>query len=334
MITPVSSVVPKWRFALLLCYDTPIFWQLDVLVVLLDAGAWMRYAIISDIHANEEALQAVLKELGAIARRCGEPFEELWCLGDLVGYGPDPARCVEIVHSHTDIVISGNHDQAVSGVLPQERFNDSAQVTADWTRDRLSEQHLRYLADLPERLVMGACTLVHGSPRNPVWEYLTSAEMAVLSFPYFSTPLCVVGHTHVPTIFLQPAEDALTGVGAGRFEHAGQTMTGESMSDLDVLDQLAAEEEALIRATLSAASCEMLLPGEGRWTPPPGYRAIINPGSVGQPRDGDPRAAFMVYDTERGFEFYRVEYPLEQTQRKIWRSGLPARMAVRLSHGI
>ncbi len=294
----------------------------------------MRYAIISDIHANEEALQAVLKELGAIARRCGESFEALWCLGDLVGYGPDPARCVDIVHSHTDMVISGNHDQAVSGVLPQERFNDSAQVTADWTRDRLSQKHLRYLADLPERLVVGECTLVHGSPRNPVWEYLTSAKTAVLSFPYFSTRLCIVGHTHVPTIFLQPEEQALTGVAAGRVGLAGQTMAGARGGDLDLLDQLAEEEEALIRATLSASSCEMLLPGEGRWTPPPGYRAIINPGSVGQPRDGDPRAAFMVYDTERGFEFYRVEYPLEQTQRKIWRSGLPARMAVRLSYGM
>jgi diadenosine tetraphosphatase ApaH/serine/threonine PP2A family protein phosphatase len=175
---------------------------------------------------------------------------------------------------------------------------------------------------------------VHGSPRNPVWEYLTSADTAVLSFPFFSTRLCLVGHTHVPTIFLQPEESALTGVGAGRQGNAGQAMGSEDMMGLDLLDQLAEEEEALIRATLSAASCEMLLPGEGCWTPPPGYRAIINPGSVGQPRDGDPRAAFMVYDTERGFEFYRVEYPLEQTQRKIWRSGLPARMAVRLSYGM
>src|SRR5579885_1020369 len=294
----------------------------------------MRYAVISDIHANQEALQAVFQELGRIERRSGLRFDGLWCLGDLVGYGPDPGICVDMVRNQTDVVIAGNHDQAVSGVLPQERFNDSAQVTADWTRDRLSQKHLRYLADLPERLVVGECTLVHGSPRNPVWEYLTSAETAVLSFPYFSTRLCIVGHTHVPTIFLQPEEQALTGVATGRLGLAGQTMAGGRGGDLDLLDQLAEEEEALIRATLSASSCEMLLPGEGRWTPPPGYRAIINPGSVGQPRDGDPRAAFMVYDTERGFEFYRVEYPLEQTQRKIWRSGLPARMAQRLSYGV
>ena len=101
----------------------------------------MRYAVISDIHANQEALQAVLQELGRIASRSGLPFDGLWCLGDLVGYGPDPGPCVDIVHSHTDMVISGNHDQAVAGVLPQERFNDSAQVTADWTRDRLAQHH-------------------------------------------------------------------------------------------------------------------------------------------------------------------------------------------------
>lgn len=292
----------------------------------------MRYAIISDIHANLEALQAVLQEVRQVARRAGRPFDALWCLGDLVGYGPDPTECVDLVRSYTDIVISGNHDQAVAGTLPQERFNDSAQVTADWTRERLPQTHLRYLADLSERLVFGECTLVHGSPRNPVWEYLTSAENATLSFPCFSTRLCVVGHTHVPTIFLQREEPALSGAQAkgGRF---GQAISSEDMLGLDVLDRLAAEEEALIRETLSSA-CEMLLPGEGSWAPPPGYRAIVNPGSVGQPRDGDPRAAFMVYDTAQGFEFYRVAYPLEQTQRKIWRSGLPARMAVRLSYGI
>jgi diadenosine tetraphosphatase ApaH/serine/threonine PP2A family protein phosphatase len=296
----------------------------------------MRYAIISDIHANKEALEAVLQELGRIARRSGLPFDGLWCLGDLVGYGPDPGDCVDVVRSHTDVVIAGNHDQAVAGMLPVEHFNDSAQVTADWTRDRLSPEHLRYLGGLSERLVIGACTLVHGSPRNPVWEYLTTAELATLSFPCFSTPLCFVGHTHLPTIFLQRAEQtAPLGNAAQWSKRAGQPNPGllpEELLGLETLDRLAAEQEALIQA--SVASCEMFSPGEGRWVLPPGYRAIVNPGSVGQPRDGDPRAAFMVYDTERGCEFYRVEYPLEQTQRKIWRSGLPARMALRLSYGM
>jgi diadenosine tetraphosphatase ApaH/serine/threonine PP2A family protein phosphatase len=296
----------------------------------------MRYAVVSDIHANQEALQAVLQELGRIARRSGLPFDGLWCLGDLVGYGPDPGPCVDVVRSHTDVVIAGNHDQAVAGVLPQERFNDSAQVTADWTRERLTQDHLRYLAALPERQVIDACTLVHGSPRNPVWEYLTSPDVAALSFPFFSTPLCIVGHTHVPTIFLQRDEQAApVGRTAQGKRYAGQAPLGrvpEDVLGLETLDRLAAEQEALLQRSM--LPCEMLSPGEGQWVLPPGYRAIVNPGSVGQPRDGDSRAAFMVYDTERGCEFYRVEYPLEQTQRKIWRSGLPARMALRLTYGL
>lgn len=302
----------------------------------LETGYRMRYAIISDIHANQEALQAVFQELGRIERRSGLRFDGLWCLGDLVGYGPDPGICVDMVRNQTDVVIAGNHDQAVAGVLPQERFNDSAQVTADWTRSRLARHHLHYLAGLEERQVIGACTLVHGSPRNPVWEYLTSADVATLSFPFFSTPLCIVGHTHVPTIFLQREEQAApVGRAAQGIRHSGQSpqgMLSEDALGLETLDRLAAEHEALIQGTV--APCEMLSPGEGQWVLPSGYRAIVNPGSVGQPRDGDSRAAFMIYDTERGCEFHRVEYPLEQTQRKIWRSGLPARMALRLSYGL
>ncbi len=298
----------------------------------------MRHAVISDIHANQEALQAVLAELANIARQVGEPFESLWCLGDLVGYGPEPAECVDLVRAHTDVVIPGNHDRAVAGMLSVEQFNDSAQVTADWTRNRLSPEHLRYLAEIAERRVFNECTLVHGSPRNPVWEYLTSPEGAQASFPCFSTRFCLVGHTHVPSIFLQKERSAeLTAVGRSapkRGRLIKEARLVDDLADQDrLMDNLAARQEAMVQQTL-AATCEMLLPGEGVWVPPAGYRAIINPGSVGQPRDNDPRAAFMVYDTNRGFEFYRVEYPIEQTQRKIWRSGLPARMAVRLTYGI
>lgn len=296
----------------------------------------MRYAVISDIHANQEALLAVLNELARIARWTGEPIEGLWCLGDLVGYGPEPAECVDLVRAHTEVVIPGNHDRAVAGMLSVEQFNDSAQVTADWTRDRLTPEHLRYLAEITERRVFDECTLVHGSPRNPVWEYLTSPEGAQASFPYFSTRFCLVGHTHVPSIFLQKentAELALAGrIAPKRGRLIKEARLVDDLPDQELLNTLAARQEAAVQHAL--APCEMLLPSEGLWVPPPGYRAIINPGSVGQPRDNDPRAAFMIYDTARGFEFYRVEYPIEQTQRKIWRSGLPARMAVRLTYGI
>jgi diadenosine tetraphosphatase ApaH/serine/threonine PP2A family protein phosphatase len=297
----------------------------------------MRYAVISDIHANQEALQTVLSELASIARRTGEPFDGLWCLGDLVGYGPEPGDCVDLVRAHTDVVIAGNHDRAVAGMLSVEQFNDSAQVTADWTRDRLSEEHLRYLSELSERMYFGDCTLVHGSPRHPIWEYLTSPEGAQPSFSCFSSQFCLVGHTHVPSIFLQ-REAASEPVVAGRSRPRRGRLIKEArlldeVSEEETLRLLAVEQEAIVRQTM-VPGCEMLLPGEGLWAPPAGCRAIINPGSVGQPRDNDPRAAFLVYDTERGFEFYRIAYPIEQTQRKIWRSGLPARMAVRLTYGL
>lgn len=329
----LSQNCARVAFSRPLCYDSAIA---GVQVFLLrGADLSMRYAILADIHANLEALQAVLQELHGIAHRCGQPFDALWCLGDLVGYGPNPEECVELLRAQAEVVIAGNHDRAVAGMLPVEPFNDSAQVTAAWTRSRLSEEPLGYLAGLPERLVIGECTLVHGSPRNPVWEYLVSAEVAALSFPCFSTRFCVVGHTHLPTIFLQREE--LVPMGTSKIRQVGRhsqvrQAPSNGLLDLGPLDQLAGEQEALVQETFPL--CEMLVPGEGSWTPPPGYRAIINPGSVGQPRDGDPRAAFMVYDTERGFEFYRVTYPVEQTQRKIWRSGLPARLAIRLGYGI
>jgi diadenosine tetraphosphatase ApaH/serine/threonine PP2A family protein phosphatase len=240
-----------------------------------------------------------------------------------------------LVRGQTEVVIAGNHDRAVAGVLGVEQFNDSAQVTADWTRSQLSERQLRYLTDLRERQVLGECTLVHGSPRNPVWEYLTSPAGATASFPCYATRFCLVGHTHVPMIFLQKEATSrpLAAQRPPRRRLIKEARLVDEALEEEALARLAAEEETTILQAV-APMCEMLLPGEGLWVPPRGYRAIINPGSVGQPRDNDPRAAFLVYDTERGFEFYRVGYEIEQTQRKIWRCGLPARMAVRLTYGI
>src|SRR5579864_2342352 len=162
----------------------------------------MRYAIFSDIHANLEALEAVLAKIDELAQ--DEPIDQVWFLGDLVGYGPDPNECIEKLRERTDVMIAGNHDWAAVGKIDLEDFSEAARISAEWTAKELTEEHRTFLANLPERLVIGDCTLVHGSPYGPLWEYLTSEVLAERSFQHFSTRFCIVGHTHVPVIFQQP----------------------------------------------------------------------------------------------------------------------------------
>src|SRR5947209_16208096 len=162
----------------------------------------MRYAIFSDIHANLEALEAVLAKIDELAQE--EPIEQIWFLGDLVGYGPDPNECIIKLREHTDVIIAGNHDWAAVGKIDLEDFSTAARISAEWTAKQLTEEHRTFLIDLPERLEIGDFTLVHGSPYGPLWEYLTSEVLAERSFQYFSSRYCIVGHTHVPVIFQQP----------------------------------------------------------------------------------------------------------------------------------
>ncbi len=484
----------------------------------------MRYAVISDIHANLEALEAVLAKIDELAQE--EPIDQIWFLGDLVGYGPDPNECIVKLRERTHAIIAGNHDWAAVGKIDLEDFSAAARISAEWTAEQLTEEHRSFLANLPEHLEFGECTLVHGSPYGPLWEYLTSEILAERSFQYFNTRFCFVGHTHMPTIFQQsdavantptlplesnqpgtklpsqsngiephmddnddetsemvavypatqqstfsketaesaiipfmepesdqtPAKDEPNAIIEEQMQtpaetplvveiteevdasHATENLTSserESIStqagstvedatgsdeggsanpgsedtsviktgttqeeaasphDLDTTeaedfpydeytsqetgtppdteqenddytnndedaeqageimpeiiiagaeDQLSNEiEELLTLLGLSQSMInvtnEMITPQEGHWEAPAGYRVIINPGGVGQPRDGDPRASFMIYDTERGFEFYRVAYPLEKTQEKIIKAGLPHYLAVRLVYG-
>ena len=513
----------------------------------------MRYAILSDIHANLEALEAVLAKVDEIAK--DDAIDQIWFLGDLVGYGPDPNECICVLRERTDVIIAGNHDWAAVGKIDLEDFSAAARVSAEWTAEQLTPEYRDFLANLPERLEIGDCTLVHGSPFGPLWEYLTSETLAERSFLYFDTRYCLVGHTHVPAIFIQPdtanvptiplADDEsassqhTNGAGnhresasegsqpgeAGQAGHAGQVDGADAVNAQDEQDEDETVELAMImpqQSTLSAATHveetarvhqetpggdvpahseatssaqeqglagnagteptslvidagdahgtgseaeenngtdddetvtalppaphtaqesqesavsdndndnddddddetviaiageqapgneeaqgagspgneetggtppvahddnpeeeddpgasrpatagtpqseiesaeahltseiqellnllglsqnmvqvtnKMLTPPEGHWEAPPDHRAIINPGGVGQPRDGDPRAAFMIYDTERGFEFYRVPYNLEKTQEKIINAGLPQFLAVRLAYG-
>ncbi|HET8839876.1 MAG TPA: metallophosphoesterase family protein, partial [Ktedonobacteraceae bacterium] len=162
----------------------------------------MRYAIFTDIHANLEALEAVLARIDELEKK--EPIDQIWFLGDLVGYGPNPNECIETLRARTDVIIAGNHDWAAVGKLDLEDFSAAARVSAEWTAEQLTEEHREFLRNLPERLEKGECTLVHGSPYGPLWEYLTSEVLAERSFQYFNSRYCVVGHTHVPVIFQQP----------------------------------------------------------------------------------------------------------------------------------
>lgn len=485
----------------------------------------MRYAIFTDIHANLEALEAVLAKIDEIAKE--EPIDQIWFLGDLVGYGPDPNECIRVLRERTDVIIAGNHDWAAVGKIDLEDFSAAARVSAEWTAEQLTQEYRDFLTELPERLEIGDCTLVHGSPFGPLWEYLTSETLAERSFLYFDTRYCVVGHTHVPVIFIQPDSANIPTIplddnettehdyanGAGNHhKQAGEEGTGsagdgteavdevdstqtdsemeddetvelamlqsqgqqstlaaavhtepavsayqepqgsdlpaqfeepaseapqalsqnetgdsdpetaEAGTDSDLAEEhidddetviapshdlakaasndeadsndetegqvissgtvdgdlhsdgngenngegsseesrvdeihatdertpeseienaeerLTSEIEELLKLlglsqTMVQVTNEMLTPPEGHWETPPDHRAIINPGGVGQPRDGDPRAAFMIYDTDRGFEFYRVPYDFEKTQEKIINAGLPQFLAVRLAYG-
>lgn len=478
----------------------------------------MRYAIFTDIHANLEALEAVLGRIDELGRE--KPIDQIWFLGDLVGYGPNPNECISKLRERTDVIIAGNHDWAAVGKLDLEDFSAAARISAEWTAEQLTAEHREFLSNLPERLEKDECTLVHGSPYGPLWEYLTSEVLAERSFQYFSSRYCVVGHTHVPVIFQQPdtvantptlplgnteqnlfapfntngvenhlteievdepheeidesddddedtaemaaivlpaqqakvavqsadsaykdpdsgltitekeanilhetriqsgeesanqpdpvqpaisatetdeagedsavetasatethteapvAEDSalseeaeqadeveeVPGLGEEeQFSFAGEAPEGEdgavgeqaneddeddtgehyttSADDIsNAEDRLNSEIEELLTLlglsqSMIQVTNEMLTPPEGHWAAPTGYRAIINPGGVGQPRDGDPRAAFMIYDTESGFEFHRVAYAFEKTQEKIIEAGLPQYLAVRLAFG-
>lgn len=244
----------------------------------------MRVLILSDIHANLPALEAVLE--GAQ----GE-YDAAWCLGDIVGYGPWPDECVQRVQDLAAVSVIGNHDWAALGRMDVEDFNPEARRAVLWTAEHLSEASRAWLAGLPSQPVaVEGCTLTHASPRDPIWEYVIYPAVALANFERFTTRCCLVGHTHVPAIHLLTAGEKKSSVMAPVF---GQGMTLKDHT-----------------------------------------RAILNPGSVGQPRDNDRRAAYALLDTEKGiWEPRRIEYNIEQTQRGMRQAGLPERLINRLAFG-
>ena len=241
----------------------------------------MRIAVISDIHSNLEALDAVLGGLGEV--------DAVWHLGDIVGYGPRPQAVVDRLRAAGTIGVRGNHDDAAGGGDSIEFFNPDGFRAMEWTRTRIDERTRLFLAGLPERRVPDGSdfTLAHGSPSDPIWEYVASQDVAQANLSAFDTPYCLVGHTHLPIVYRESG---------GRMK----AVHVDGRTDL-ALD---------------------------------GRRMILNPGSVGQTRDGDPRASYLVIDTDAGrVTWHRVEYDVEATQAAIVAAGLPPRLARRLTLG-
>jgi predicted phosphodiesterase len=243
----------------------------------------VRVAVISDIHGNLHALQAVLASV-----REDSP-DVVWCLGDLVGYGPRPNECCALVAERADVCLIGNHDLGVLGRLDLQDFSLDAAAAARWTDSVLEDEHRAYLESLESQSSQGDVGLYHASARDPVWEYVLTPLSALGSFAASEARILLVGHSHVALAF---------GLADNRLE----TRICPGGTQLDLSD-------------------------DGRW--------ILNPGSVGQPRDGDPRAAYFLLDLDEGrADYRRVEYPVERTQDEIRERGLPEALAERLAHGI
>jgi predicted phosphodiesterase len=244
----------------------------------------VRYLILSDIHSNWEALEAVLSAAEGL-------YEKIVCLGDLVGYGADPNRVVDWVRANVPVVIRGNHDKACSGLENLEWFNEVARQAALWTLSRLTDENRKYLVSLARGpLVTNGMTLVHGSILDED-EYVVSPREAAEVFPYLEGPLTFFGHTHIQGGFVQSRE---------RLQ--------------------------LIRPQPDKGPQYLEIQADETY--------LLNPGSVGQPRDGDWRSGFLIYDSEdRLIVFYRVEYDLATAQEKIRIAGLPEHLAARLEVG-
>jgi predicted phosphodiesterase len=242
----------------------------------------MRVAIASDIHGNRQAFEAV------IAAAEDAQVEELWCLGDLVGYGAEPDACVALAEANCAICLAGNHDLAVVDVLSLADFSRGAALAAEWTRDVISPETRDFLLGLSPSGEAEAVGLYHASPRDPIWEYVLSGLTAELCLDVASQRVSVIGHSHVALSFHRPE---------------GAPASGSTRRADDRLDI-----------------------GGGEW--------LLNPGSTGQPRDGDPRAAWMVLDTTAWTaEWRRADYDLAGAQAAIRAARLPDSLAERLQYG-
>jgi len=241
----------------------------------------MRVAVLTDIHSNQPALEAVLEAIEEAG------LERRWCLGDVVGYGAQPDECATLTEQHCELSLVGNHDLAVTGEIDTDVFSASAAAAVEWTRENIAERTMKFLKGLKPEATDREVGLYHASPRDPIWEYVLSVDQARECMEEQSGRVSLIGHSHV----------------ALYFSDAGEAGTGSQAGDGEKLDL-----------------------SEGRW--------LLNPGSVGQPRDGDPRAAWLELDTDEwDATYHRVEYDIGRAADAIREAGLPDLLADRLSIG-
>ncbi|MBE0448057.1 MAG: metallophosphoesterase family protein [Actinobacteria bacterium] len=243
----------------------------------------MRVGIVADIHSNAEALKSVLERL--------VDTDEIWCLGDIVGYGPDPAECIDLIRLRSHRCIAGNHDLCVLQEIDASDFNPDALEACLWNKGHLSTEYLNYLRDLQLTIQpIPEVILAHGSPRNDIWEYILSSWQADRILSESKPSIVFVGHSHIPLMFKKAARAPIETI---------PLIEGEALSlDKEV-------------------------------------KYLVNPGSIGQPRDGDPRASFMIFNTDDYLlKYQRVEYPIEVTRKKMRHAGLPISLADRLIYGM
>jgi predicted phosphodiesterase len=242
----------------------------------------MRVAIVSDIHGNRQAFEAVLDAIEA------SECQEMWCLGDLVGYGAEPDACVELARRYAAICLAGNHDLGVRGALPLEEFSRGAALAARWTQNVIVPETRQYLDKLEPAYLDEHVGMFHASPRDPVWEYVLSPLQAELCLDVQSHRVCLIGHSHVALSFSRADGESASGQTRGPEEELNLT--------------------------------------DGEW--------LINPGSVGQPRDGDPRAAWLELDLDAWEAVYRrTEYDIAGAAAAIRAARLPDSLAERLAYG-
>jgi predicted phosphodiesterase len=242
----------------------------------------MRIAVLSDIHGNRQAFEAVLE---AVAQSTAT---EIWCLGDLVGYGAEPDACVQLAGAHTSICLAGNHDLGVTGAIPLEQFSRGAALAAHWTQETITPETRAFLESLEPQRIEPEVALYHASPRDPIWEYVLSPLQAELCLDVQAHRISLIGHSHVALYF-------------ARFP--GVAATGGTRADGEQLDV-----------------------GDGEW--------LLNPGSVGQPRDGDPRAAWLELDLdEETATYHRTDYDIAGAASAIRAARLPDSLAERLQYG-
>ena len=245
----------------------------------------MRAAVLSDIHANRQALETVLDAVEEAG------VEEIWCLGDMVGYGADPDACTALIRERASLCLVGNHDLALLGALDISTFSEAASAAVEWTRANVGEETLEFLASLEPAASRAEVGLFHASPRDPIWEYVLSNDQADAGLDVQEERVGLIGHSHISLFFVRAP-------GAPR--HHAQGAQATDGTEIEV--------------------------GEGEW--------LLNPGSVGQPRDGDPRAAWLELDTERWLaRYHRLPYNIEGAAAAIRDAGLPEVLAERLELG-